>query len=158
MRTAYGEKTRKFFAEKTNPLLLIDFAGQKIFEAATVDTNILMFTKEKNQGKTLACTIKDKVLNNLSLFVRQNSTEYEFLGWDSWVVLSPIETQIKEKIDRIGTPLKDWDININYGVKTGLNEAFIITDNRRKELIAEDPKSAEIIRPFICCNRQISVF
>ena len=91
MRTAYGEKTRKFFAEKTNPLLLIDFAGQKIFEAATVDTNILMFSKEKNQGKTLACTIKDKVLNNLSLFVRQNSAEYEFLGWDSWVVLSPIE-------------------------------------------------------------------
>ena len=149
MRTTYGEKTRKFFAEKTNPLLLIDFAGQKIFETATVDTNILMFSKENNVGKTAACIIKDKVLNNLSLFVRQNSAECEFSGSDSWVVLSPVEKQIKEKIDRIGTPLKDWDISINYGIKTGFNEAFIITGKKRKELISEDSKSAEIIRPIL---------
>ena len=84
-----------------------------------------------------------------SLFVRQNSAECEFSGSDSWVVLSPIEKQIKEKIDRIGTPLKDWDISINYGIKTGFNEAFIITGKKRKELIAEDPNSAEIIRPIL---------
>ena len=53
MRAAYGEKTRKFFAEKTNPKVLIDFAGVKIFESATVDTNILLFSKEKNDGKTI---------------------------------------------------------------------------------------------------------
>lgn len=45
---------------------------------------------------------------------------------DSWVVLSPIEQRINNKIERAGTPLKDWDIQINYGIKTGYNEAFII--------------------------------
>ena len=60
--------------------------------------------------------------------------------------MSPIERQIKEKIERIGTPLKEWNIQINYGIKTGLNEAFIIDGAKRKELIENDPKSAEIIR------------
>ena len=68
---------------------------------------------------------------------------------DSWVILSEIEKIIKEKIEKIGTPLKDWDIRINYGIKTGFNEAFIIDGSKRKELIDEDPKSAEIIRPIL---------
>lgn len=64
-------------------------------------------------------------------------------------MLSPIEQQIKQKIERIGTPLKDWDIQINYGIKTGFNEAFIISGAKKDELIAADPKSAEIIRPIL---------
>ena len=64
-------------------------------------------------------------------------------------MLLPIEKQIKDKIQLIGTPLKDWDININYGIKTGFNEAFIITKEKRKELIEQDPKSADIIRPIL---------
>ncbi len=73
----------------------------------------------------------------------------EFKSSESWVILSSIEKQIKEKIERIGTPLKDWDIRINYGIKTGFNDAFIIDGAKRKELIAEDPKSEEIIRPIL---------
>src|SRR5690606_3994399 len=72
-----------------------------------------------------------------------------FNNSESWVVLSPIERQIKEKIERIGTPLKDWDIRINYGIKTGFNDAFIIDGAKRKELIEEDPKSEEIIRSIL---------
>ncbi|WP_221410510.1 hypothetical protein [Riemerella anatipestifer] len=75
----------------------------------------------------------------------------EFKDSESWVVLSPIEKQIKEKIEKVGTPLKDWDIRINYGIKTGFNDAFIIDGAKRKELIAKDPKSAEIIRPNNLC-------
>lgn len=73
----------------------------------------------------------------------------EFKDSESWVVLSPIEKQIKEKIEKIGTPLKDWDIRINYGIKTGFNDAFIIDGAKRKELIAKDPKSEDIIRPIL---------
>ncbi|MDR0750927.1 MAG: Eco57I restriction-modification methylase domain-containing protein, partial [Tannerellaceae bacterium] len=54
MRAGYGENTRKFFAENTNPEQLIDFAGVKVFESATVDTNILMFAKDKNRQQTQA--------------------------------------------------------------------------------------------------------
>lgn len=63
--------------------------------------------------------------------------------------MSDIEQRIKEKIERIGTPLKEWDIQINYGIKTGFNDAFIIDGAKRKELIEQDPKSEEIIRPIL---------
>lgn len=71
MRAGYGESTRKFFVENTDPKILIDFAGQKIFEAATVDTNILLFSKDKNRQQTKACTVKEKVLNNLRNFLNR---------------------------------------------------------------------------------------
>ena len=71
------------------------------------------------------------------------------LGSDSWIILSPIEQRIKEKIEKIGTPLKDWDIKIYRGVLTGFNEAFIIDGRTKDELIEKDPKSAEIIKPIL---------
>ena len=60
-----------------------------------------------------------------------------------------MEQRIKNKIERVGVPLKDWDIQINYGIKTGFNEAFIISGEKRKELIEQDQRSAEIIRPIL---------
>ena len=72
--------------------------------------------------------------------------ENRFDNSASWVILSPIEQSIKRKIESIGVPLKDWDISINYGIKTGFNKAFIIDGKKKAELIAADPKSAEIIR------------
>ena len=65
------------------------------------------------------------------------------------VILSDIEQRIKAKIEAIDTPLKDWDIQINRGILTGFNDAFIIDGKKRTELIAQDPKSAEIIRPIL---------
>ena len=65
------------------------------------------------------------------------------------MILSDIEQRIKAKIEAIGTPLKDWDIQINYGIKTGFNDAFIINGEKKAELITQDPKSAEIIRPIL---------
>ena len=158
MRAGYGEKTRDFFANKTNPLLLIDFAGVKIFESATVDTNILLISRSNNQHKT-TCAITNKQnkdsVKNLSDFVRQQDTICDFSTSDSWVVLSPIEQSIKKKIEAVGTPLKDWDIQINYGIKTGCNEAFIISTEKRKEILDncqtedERKRTAELIRPIL---------
>ena len=148
MRAGYGENTRKFLSENTNPELLIDFAGVKVFESATVDTNILMFCKDKNRQETQACVVKKEGIKDLSVFVRQNTTICNF-NTESWVILSPIEQSIKAKIEAVGTPLKDWDIQINYGIKTGFNDAFIISGEKRKELIEQDPKSVEIIRPIL---------
>lgn len=84
-----------------------------------------------------------------SVFVRQSGSFCAFANASSWVILSDIEQRIKEKIERIGRPLRDWDVQINYGIKTGFNEAFIIDGEKRKELIAQDPKSEEIIRPIL---------
>ncbi|WP_428082233.1 TaqI-like C-terminal specificity domain-containing protein [Candidatus Avelusimicrobium fimicolum] len=74
---------------------------------------------------------------------------------NSWVILSAIEQSIKAKIEKYGTPLKDWDVQINYGIKTGCNEAFIITTAKREEILAncktkdERKRTDEIIRPIL---------
>ena len=158
MRADYGETTRDFFANKTNPMLLIDFAGVKIFESATVDTNILLFAKSNNQHKTV-CAVTNKQnkdsVKNLSDFVQQQNNICDFNSSDSWIILSPIELSIKKKIESVGTPLKDWDINIYRGVLTGCNEAFIIDTAKREEILAncktedERKRTAELIRPIL---------
>ena len=84
----------------------------------------------------------------MSVLIEQQGQYMEFDS-EPWVVLSPIEQSIREKIEKYGTPLRDWDVSINYGIKTGCNEAFIINEEKKEELIAKDPKSAEIIRPIL---------
>jgi hypothetical protein len=147
MRAAYGEKTRTFFANKANAKILIDFAGQRVFESVTVDVNVILLKKKEDGKETLSCIIKEDCKTNMTEYIRHHGTKLEFLAGDSWVILNPLEKRIKEKIEQVGKPLKDWDISINYGIKTGCNEAFIINKNKRDELVAKDPKSAEIIRP-----------
>ena len=85
----------------------------------------------------------------MSDYVEHNSVFTRFEVGQSWAILSPIEQSIKKKIEAVGKPLKDWDIRINYGIKTGFNDAFIINGAKKDELIAQDPKSAEIIRPIL---------
>lgn len=91
----------------------------------------------------------------MSVFVQQSGSECEFSNSDSWVILSPIEQSIKRKIEAVGTPLKDWDINIYRGVLTGYNEAFIISTEKRDEILAncqtedERARTAELIRPIL---------
>ena len=78
-----------------------------------------------------------------------------FEGDGAWVILSPIEQSIKQKIEAVGTPLKDWDIQINYGIKTGCNEAFIVSTEKRNEILAncqtedERKRTEELIRPIL---------
>ena len=87
--------------------------------------------------------------------MQQTGTVCEFANSDSWVILSPIELSIKRKIEAVGTPLKDWDINIYRGVLTGYNEAFIISTEKREKILAncqsedERMRTAELIRPIL---------
>ena len=91
----------------------------------------------------------------MSVFVKQQHTVCDFSSSDSWVILSPIEQSIKRKIESVGTPLKDWDINIYRGVLTGCNEAFIISTEKRDEILAnceteeERTRTSELIRPIL---------
>ncbi len=149
MRAGYGKSLRDYFVENANPLLLIDLGGG-VFESATVDTSIIVLRKEPYAGATKAVAAsKDFSVTNMSDYIEQNTVEIAFKKDDPWAILSPIEQSIKAKIEAVGTPLRDWEIQINYGVKTGLNEAFIIDGAKRDELVKKDPKSAEIIRPIL---------
>ncbi len=150
MRAGYGEKTRIFFATH-NPIKLIDL-GSGIFESATVDTNILIIQKAPNQNHCQAADLsktKQTDFENLTWNTLTN------LGKDTWFIGSSAEQRLKEKIERIGKPLKDWDVNIYYGIKTGLNEAFIITTEKREEILAnckdedERKRTEAIIKPIL---------
>ena len=91
----------------------------------------------------------------MSDFVQQEGADCDFCGGDSWVILSPIEQSIKRKIEAVGTPLKDWDINIYRGVLTGYNDAFIISTEKRNEILDnckdadERKRTEELIRPIL---------
>ena len=91
----------------------------------------------------------------MSDFVKQVGCCNSFEGDVAWVILSPIEQSIKQKIEAVGTPLKDWDIQINYGIKTGCNEAFMVSTEKRDEILAncqtedERKRTEELIRPIL---------
>lgn len=156
MRAGYGEPLRKHLSSKYNPTLLIDFANNKIFDSATVLVNILSLEKCSNQGHTLSCSVEDGFdVSKLSDYVQTHAVSSSFYASESWSILSDIERSIKAKIEAVGTPLKEWDIQINYVIKTGFNDAFIIDSVKRNEILnachSEDERqrTAEIIRPIL---------
>ena len=149
MRAGYGASMRKFFVENTNPLKLLDFGGHKIFGEVTVDCNILLVEKASNQRQCQACVFTGEDTGDIQKAFENNKVVLNNLSEQNWIIADAKTLALKEKIERVGVPLKDWDISINYGIKTGYNEAFIINRAKRDELIAKDPKSAEIIKPIL---------
>ena len=167
MRAGYGEGTRKFLSQFETKLLC-DFTGVKVFENATVDVNILLALRCVREEKTFACILNQTGKNycfkqfmqnfcrgNLSDYIRQKSSKCSFDTSEPWVILSPIEQSIKSKIEAKGTPLKKWDVRINYGIKTGFNDAFIINGEKRQEILNncqasdERKRTDELIRPIL---------
>lgn len=157
MKSAYGKSLRAMLTSLYQPSLLIDFAGYRVFDSATVDANILSVIKSNTHYETIACSIKKEnfEVEKLSDYVQTHAVSSSFSSSESWSILSEIERSIKEKIEAVGTPLKDWDIQINYGIKTGFNDAFIIDSVKRNEILSacqteeERQRTAEIIRPIL---------
>ena len=91
----------------------------------------------------------------MSDFIKQNAIKNTFKVGDSWAILSEIERSIKDKIERIGVPLKNWNIKISRGILTGCNEAYIIDGEKRKKIldncVSEDERirTDKIIRPIL---------
>ena len=157
MKAGYGQSLRNHISSNYDPIQLIDFANNKIFDSATVLVNILSIIKRGNLGKTKACSIEDNFdITKLSDYVETHIVNSILASSGSWSILSDIEKSIKAKIEAVGTPLKDWDVHINYGIKTGCNDAFIVDSVKRNEILnnciteEERQKTAEIIRPCGC--------
>ena len=153
MRAAYGKKLRDYLIGHTQPVQLLDM-GPGVFDA-TVDTNILLLQNTRPDARLsfTATTIKsdfDPHTGNIAQYLNDNGMAMALPPKDeAWTIRSPAELALKHKIEDVGKPLKDWDINIYFGIKTGCNEAFIIDKAKRDELIAQDPKSDEIIKPLL---------
>lgn len=146
LKANYGEDLRRFIVTKTNPLLLIDFPGVKIFPDATVDPQILVLRKESYDGDTLCC-LYDSDAVDVSNFVAAHSTNFHFTE-EPWRAMPKEHKLIIEKLNN-ATPLKNLPFDIYRGVLTGLDEAFYIDEATKKRLIEEDVKSAELIHPVL---------
>ena len=142
-RAKYGQNLRQFLLENTEILEIIDYNGIKIFDGATVDSNIIVFKAKKDSENINEMSIK---IGDSDYFkLKQNSLSSEMFVFSH----NEEEISIKEKIERIGKPLKEWEISINRGILTGLNDAFIINKEIRDMLINADFKNSEVIKPLL---------
>ncbi|HAA2087236.1 class I SAM-dependent DNA methyltransferase [Campylobacter coli] len=160
-RAGYGEALREFLLKNVKFLEYTDLNGIKVFDSATVDTSILCFEKSKskdNKFKYLA--LSNEILKTCAYDIGLYKDFAEFsqnsLSKESFTFSDENTSALKAKIERIGTPLKEWyGLNINYGIKTGLNEAFIITTEKRNEILAnckdeaEKERTAKLIRKML---------
>ncbi len=160
-RAGYGEALREFLLKNTYILKYIDLNGIKVFDSATVDTSILCFEKSKskdNKFKYLA--LSNEILKTCAYDIGLYKDFAEFsqnsLSKESFTFSDENTSALKAKIERIGTPLKEWQgLNIYRGILTGYNEAFIITTEKRNEILAnckdeaEKERTAKLIRKML---------
>ncbi|MGI7211340.1 class I SAM-dependent DNA methyltransferase [Campylobacter coli] len=160
-RAGYGEALREFLLKNVKFLEYTDLNGIKVFDSATVDTSILCFEKSKskdNKFKYLA--LSNEILKTCAYDIGLYKDFAEFsqnsLSKESFTFSDENTSALKAKIERIGTPLKEWQgLNIYRGILTGYNEAFIITTEKRNEILAnckdeaEKERTAKLIRKML---------
>ncbi|HBK2101142.1 TPA: Eco57I restriction-modification methylase domain-containing protein [Campylobacter jejuni] len=160
-RAGYGEALREFLLKNVKFLEYTDLNGIKVFDSATVDTSILCFEKSKskdNKFKYLA--LSNEILKtcayNIGLYKDFAEFSQNSLSKESFTFSDENTSALKAKIERIGTPLKEWHgLNIYRGILTGYNEAFIITTEKRNEILAnckdeaEKERTAKLIRKML---------
>lgn len=152
LRSNFGKQLRSYFLENTNPLQLIDLSDCQIFQSATVLTTILQFKKEtnKNEFKAIRLTRKSQqYISRLNSYFNENHAVLNNLDENSWAINDKERNYIINIVTIQGKPLNEWNIEINYGIKTGFNEAFIVDESIKNNLIKIDPKSEEIINPIL---------
>jgi hypothetical protein len=152
MRANYGKQLRDYLNKNTTVTSLIDFSDCEIFDSATILTNVLSFSKSDKYSniKAIRFTRKDQDrLNDLEQIFQNEYIAIEKFPETSWIISNKATSDIKSKVENQGLRLIDWNIKINRGILTGLNEAFIIDGKTKDEIIKKDPKSSEIIKPLL---------
>ncbi|WP_231258719.1 class I SAM-dependent DNA methyltransferase [Helicobacter pylori] len=155
-RAKYGAKLREWLLKKTTIVSYMELNALKVFESAAVDTSIMSFIKQdppkESVFKYYEPTENDKenLKNTPSLLMKQNA-----LSTESFIFANATLLDLRDKIESVGTPLKDWDIQINYGIKTGANGAFIIPTEKRDAILnacktqEERERTEALIKPIL---------
>lgn len=148
MRSNYGETLRQFFVEKTNPLKVIDFGMALVFESAIALTNIMIFEKGTTRRQIEACRLQKDYKNGTPVhqYFQTHRTNIPDLDSGSWVAYTPDEYRIKKWVEAQGVSLgeeeevwyKEKKIRINYGIKTGFNDAFIVKTKDKEAILARE--------------------
>ncbi|MBS3011800.1 type IIG restriction enzyme/methyltransferase [Helicobacter pylori] len=162
-RAKYGAKLRELLLKKTTLVSYMELNALKVFESAAVDTSIIHFIKQPPPKESSfnyyepTPNDKENLKSTPSFLMRQNA-----LSTESFIFANATLLDLRDKIESVGTPLKDWGIQINYGIKTGANEAFIIPTEKRDEILkncddaqkdergmSERERTKELIKPIL---------
>ncbi|QEE96836.1 class I SAM-dependent DNA methyltransferase [Helicobacter pylori] len=155
-RAKYGAQLREWLLKKTTLVSYMELNALKVFESAAVDTSIIHFIKQappkESDFKYYEPTPNDKddLKSTPSLLMRQNA-----LSTESFIFANATLLDLRDKIESVGTPLKDWDIQIYRGILTGANEAFIIPTEKREEILnacktqEERKRTERLIKPIL---------
>src|SRR3989344_1466124 len=153
LKAGYGKNLRKFLSQY-HICEFIDFGDLQVFKDATTYPCIIILKHRKELNPKIKVT---KVLtldfDSLTNYVQQNSflvNQNSLDNENGWNFETSQTSALIERIKANTTPLKDYLKNqIYWGIKTGLGKAFVIDGSTKNQLIAEDPKSTEIIKPFL---------
>ncbi len=162
-RAKYGAQLREWLLKKTTIVSYMELNALKVFESAAVDTSIMNFIKQTPPKESVfkyyepTPNDKDDLKSTSYLSMKQNA-----LSTESFIFANATLLDLRDKIESVGTPLKDWDIQINYGIKTGANEAFIIPTEKRDAILkncddtqkdergmSERERTKELIKPIL---------
>jgi len=151
MLVAYGKELRKFMA-KTDMQQIINFGDVQFFDEATIYVCIFVTRKSSERDKeVLALSLNQKTYHGNFLHeVPEQLASYpsETFGEKEWIIQPKAHFNILQKMQS-GVALKDMPLSIYRGILTGYNDAFFIDGATKDRLVAEDPRSAEIIKPLL---------
>ncbi|MBH0232202.1 class I SAM-dependent DNA methyltransferase [Helicobacter pylori] len=155
-RAKYGAKLRELLLKKTTLVSYMELNALKVFESAAVDTSIIHFIKQaplkESDFKYYEPTENDKenLKSTPHLPMKQNA-----LSTESFIFANATLLDLRDKIESVGTPLKDWGIQIYRGILTGCNEAFIIPTEKRDAILnacktqEERERTEALIKPIL---------
>ena len=153
LRAGFSRKLRKFFTDKVYFHRLLDFGSVPVFKAG-VDTCIFLYENKAPDGETFfAATFRDKAdIPRLPEAFQERAflMNVSDLSANGWTLTSSAVISLLEKLQQTGTPLEEYvDGSFYRGVVTGCNDAFVISESIRQQLIVEDSRSSELIKPVL---------
>jgi adenine-specific DNA-methyltransferase len=151
LRAIYGNLLKTYFIKTLQPVSLLNIEDIQIFTEATVESNIITLQKsELKHSFPIANLSKDYLFGaSLEKYFQENQFQFDVPATTEWFIGNREHGLLKSKIETGSKLLKDYDVRINFGIKTGYNDAFIIDETKKNELVTQAPKNTEIIKPIL---------
>jgi tRNA1(Val) A37 N6-methylase TrmN6 len=151
LKVIYGDLLKKYLLMQMQPILLLNIEDIQVFEEATVESSIFTLQKGKNDKLFFICNLTHNysIGSSLNSYISNNGIEFKVPESSEWIIGNREEASLKQKIERNTIPLKEFNVTINFGIKTGYNLAFVIDEGTKVRLITDDPKCTDIIKPIL---------
>ncbi len=151
MRANYGKPLRQFLKTKRIEEI-VDFGDLPVFETATTYPCIIRIAAGEPAETFSATNVESLQFEDLKAYVEENRIDVRQISLDDggWSLVDEQIRILLNKLIKSGVTLEEYvDGEIYYGIKTGLNKAFVVDSETKDQLIAKDPRSIEIIKPFL---------